>query len=244
MEQYTLCLKGTFYTLEQLDCLSGLNSLDTNVSPIATDIAADTTEDSTATELLPQIAFAGRSNVGKSSLINALGRRKSLAKVSATPGKTASINFYLAQSAKPDFKPFYLVDLPGYGYAKRSKAEREKWAALINAYLENSKNLIALCILLDCRLEPQAADLELIAYARSINLDFLALLTKADKCGANEQAKRQAQWKRLLAGKNPILTSAIPAKTEANSVKKRPVASGLASVWEAMNRLTARAFQA
>ncbi|MDR2825401.1 MAG: ribosome biogenesis GTP-binding protein YihA/YsxC, partial [Deltaproteobacteria bacterium] len=187
---YTLSLKGTFYTLEQI------NELCQGQNP---DLYPD----------LPQIAFAGRSNVGKSSLINALGGRKGLAKVSATPGKTASINFYLAQNQNPAFKNFYLVDLPGYGYAKRSKAERAKWADLINAYLQNSHRLLALCVLLDCRLEPQDADLELLAFARSLKLKLLPLLTKADKCGANEQAGRQNQWKKLLAGQSPLLTSAV-----------------------------------
>lgn len=223
--KYTLSLRGTFHSLEQLRAFTGGRRREQNAEPSAEPPAE-----------LPEIAFAGRSNVGKSSLINALGGRRNLARVSATPGKTASVNFYLAQGRGPDFKSFYLVDLPGYGYARRSKAERIKWAALINAYLQNSRNLAALCILLDCRLEPQDSDLELISFARSMNLELLPLLTKADKCGAAAQAKRQAQWKKLLAGRSPLLTSAIPPKnrpgTEEHSAAQR--GTGLDKVWEAL----------
>ena len=100
-----------------------------------------------------QIALAGRSNVGKSSLVNALARRKQLAKISATPGKTRSINFY---RVAPD--GFSLVDLPGYGYAKCSQEERKSWAKLIEYYLTNTPTLKALALLLDCRIPPQALD--------------------------------------------------------------------------------------
>ena len=98
-----------------------------------------------------QIALAGRSNVGKSSLVNALARRKQLAKISATPGKTRSINFY---RVAPD--GFSLVDLPGYGYAKCSQEERKSWAKLIEYYLTNTPTLKALALLLDCRIPPRA----------------------------------------------------------------------------------------
>ncbi|MDR1242508.1 MAG: ribosome biogenesis GTP-binding protein YihA/YsxC [Deltaproteobacteria bacterium] len=227
--QYTLSLQGTFYTLEQLRKLS-----------LEPDSGADVRPG--ALPDLPQIAFAGRSNVGKSSLINALAGRKGLAKVSSTPGKTSSINFYMAQSNAPGFNDFYLVDLPGYGYAKRSKAERIKWDALINAYLQNSKRLAALCVLLDCRLEPQDSDLNLIAFARSINLKLLPLLTKADKCGSDAQAGRKLQWTKLLAGQSPLLTSALPEKPrspkeEYGQGKRR---TNLDQVWEAMHGLAAQ----
>ena len=108
-----------------------------------------------------QIALAGRSNVGKSSLINALAGRKKLAKVSATPGKTRSVNFYRVEPYK-----FYLVDLPGYGYARASHEERRKWAKLLEHYLADCKTLKALALLLDCRLPPQKLELELESFAR------------------------------------------------------------------------------
>lgn len=181
--QYTLTLEDTIYTKQQL-----------MASPLMRQ---------------PQIALAGRSNVGKSSLINALGGRKQLAKVSATPGKTASINFYMVEPGG-----FYLVDLPGYGYAQRSKTERQKWAELINDYLLQAPNLAALGILLDCRLEPQNADLDLIGYARKLGLPLLPVLTKADKCNQKERMTSQKRWQALLAGQKPLLTSASgPAAT-------------------------------
>lgn len=148
-----------------------------------------------------QIALAGRSNVGKSSLINALAGRKKLAKVSSTPGKTRSVNYYLVEP-----HGFYLVDLPGYGYARASHAEREKWAKLLERYLSGCSSLKALALLLDCRLPPQKLDLNLASYARVCRLPLLPVLTKADKCNQRERAARQKEWQDLL-GSRPVLTS-------------------------------------
>ena len=142
-----------------------------------------------------QIALAGRSNVGKSSLVNALARRKQLAKISATPGKTRSINFY---RVAPD--GFSLVDLPGYGYAKCSQEERKSWAKLIEYYLTNTPTLKALALLLDCRIPPQALDRDLADFARGHGIPLLPVLTKADKCTQVERSKRQQEWSRLLKG--------------------------------------------
>lgn len=150
----------------------------------------------------PQIALAGRSNVGKSSLINALANRKQLAKTSSTPGKTRSVNYYRASPQN-----FLLVDLPGYGYAQCSKAEREKWAVLINKYLELTPGLKGLILLLDCRLPPQKADMALAAFAQQQRLTILPVLTKADKCTRKDQSTRQKEWEALL-GRRPLLTSA------------------------------------
>ena len=149
----------------------------------------------------PQIALAGRSNVGKSSLINALAGQKKLAKVSATPGKTRSINFY-----RVDPHGYYLVDLPGYGYARASHAERRAWAQLLEKYLAGASRLQALALLLDSRLEPQKLDLELSHFARECRLDILPILTKADKCSQRDRAARAAQWKDIL-GVPPLVTS-------------------------------------
>lgn len=148
-----------------------------------------------------QVALAGRSNVGKSSLINALAVRKKLAKVSATPGKTRSINFYRVQPHN-----FFLVDLPGYGYARASHSERRAWATLLEKYLSTCTNLRALALLLDSRLPPQKLDLELAAFARSCELTLLPILTKGDKCNQRERAARQAEWGDII-GVKPVITS-------------------------------------
>ena len=149
----------------------------------------------------PQIALAGRSNVGKSSLINALAGRKKLAKVSSTPGKTRSVNYY-----KVSPHNFYLVDLPGYGYARASHSEREKWAHLLERYLVECRSLKALALLLDSRLEPQALDKNLASFARTNGLNIVPVLTKADKCSQRERANRQNEWQELL-GTRPVVTS-------------------------------------
>ncbi|GAB6176715.1 ribosome biogenesis GTP-binding protein YihA/YsxC [Desulfobaculum senezii] len=150
----------------------------------------------------PQVAMAGRSNVGKSSLINSLAGRKKLAKISSTPGKTRSLNFY---KVKPD--DFYLVDLPGYGYAKCSKTEREKWAKLIDAYLKRNEWLRAVAVLLDSRLTPQKIDLELVGYLQELGIDIIPILTKADKVKQKERSQRQNQWQNILGGAKPIISS-------------------------------------
>jgi len=152
---------------------------------------------------LPQLALAGRSNVGKSSLLNKLTGRKNLAKISSTPGKTRSLNFY-----KVSPEEFYLVDLPGYGYARCSKTERDKWAALINKYLRNNARLFGVVALLDSRLPPQALDIDLIAFIRAQGIDVFPVMTKADKCKQPVRSANQAAWQRLLGSqKPPLLTS-------------------------------------
>lgn len=164
---------------------------------------------------LPQVAMAGRSNVGKSSLINALAGRKKLAKVSSTPGKTRSINFYLVKPYE-----FYLVDLPGYGYARASHKERQAWADTLEAYLSGDSNLRGLALLLDCRLTPQKLDLDLARYAENINLPLIPILTKVDKCSQKERMARQQEWQDILNIK-PLLVSASKH-------------SGLEKVWKAI----------
>ncbi|GAB1253697.1 ribosome biogenesis GTP-binding protein YihA/YsxC [Desulfovibrio falkowii] len=148
-----------------------------------------------------QIALAGRSNVGKSSLVNALAGRKKLAKVSSTPGKTRSVNFYLVEPLR-----FYLVDLPGYGYARASHSEREKWAKLLERYLTECASLKALALLLDCRLPPQQLDLNLASFAQAHGLPLVPILTKADKCNQRERAAKQKEWQNIV-GICPVLTS-------------------------------------
>ncbi len=147
---------------------------------------------------LPQLALAGRSNVGKSSLLNRLACRKSLAKTSSTPGKTRSLNFYRVSPEE-----FYLVDLPGYGYARCSKSERDKWAALITRYLRDNARLFGVIALLDSRLPPQALDIDLITYIKSQGIEVFPVMTKADKCKQPVRHANQAAWQRLLGTEKP-----------------------------------------
>ena len=134
-------------------------------------------------EDLPEIAFAGRSNVGKSSLLNLITGRKSLARVSGSPGKTRTINFYRCNDA------FRIVDLPGYGFAKVSRSESEKWGAMIEGYLENRSTLLKVVQLVDIRHKPSAQDVQMYEYLKYYGLDGIVAATKADKVGSNEKAK-------------------------------------------------------
>ena len=122
----------------------------------------------------PELSFSGRSNVGKSSLINKLCSRKNLARVSSTPGKTATINFYSVDDC-------YFVDLPGYGYAKVSNADRERWDDLINSYFEAPRHHTLLVQLIDCRHAPSADDLQMLKYLHYHNIPFVVALTKAQE---------------------------------------------------------------
>lgn len=121
-----------------------------------------------------EITFAGRSNVGKSTLINKIFNRKNLARVSAVPGKTATINFYQLEHV-------YFVDLPGYGYAKVAKSEKERWAGLIEGYLNSERDIRLIFLLIDMRHAPSADDLHMIDYLVEAELPFVVILTKADK---------------------------------------------------------------
>lgn len=143
----------------------------------------------------PQVALAGRSNVGKSSLINCLANQKKLAKISSTPGKTQSVNFFRINPGG-----YTLVDLPGYGYARRSQTERAKWGQLIEHFLTANPGLKAVAVLLDVRVTPQQSDLELVSWLRHQNIPILPVLTKCDKVNQREQAARQREWRDLLGG--------------------------------------------
>ena len=131
----------------------------------------------------PEIAFAGKSNVGKSSLINALMNRKSYARISATPGKTQTINFYSINDE------MYLVDLPGYGYAKVSEAEKQKWGKLIERYLQESKQLKAVFLLIDIRHEPSANDVMMYDWIVRQGFYPVIIATKADKIKRSQLQK-------------------------------------------------------
>lgn len=141
----------------------------------------------------PEYAFIGRSNVGKSSLINMLCRNKKLAKTSATPGKTLLINHFIIN------KEWYLVDLPGYGYAKRSKSEVAKLDQMIRGYILGREQLVNVFVLIDIRLEPQAIDVEFINWLGLSNIPFSLVFTKADKLSqAKARANVAAYEKKML----------------------------------------------
>ena len=149
---------------------------------------------------LKEIAFAGRSNVGKSSLLNLLTGRKKLAKVSGSPGKTRTINFYVINDA------FRIVDLPGYGYAKVSKSMSQDWGAMIEKYLQGRENLLKVVQLVDIRHEPSKQDVEMYEYLRYYGLDGIVVATKADKVSRNQIPKQIKQIKQTLRlGKDDIV---------------------------------------
>ena len=132
-----------------------------------------------------EIAFSGRSNVGKSSLINKIFNRKNLARVSAVPGKTATINFY-------SFGGIYAVDLPGYGYAKRSQSDKIRWSSLIEGYLTSERDIGLIFQLIDIRHPPSKDDLQMIDFMVEIELPFVIIFTKADKLSNNQRKERMA----------------------------------------------------
>ena len=141
----------------------------------------------------PEYAFIGRSNVGKSSLINMLTRNSKLAKTSATPGKTLLINHFLIN------REWYLVDLPGYGYAKRSKKEVARLQQIINGYLLQRQQLVNVFVLVDIRLEAQKIDLEFINWLGQSSVPFSIVFTKADKLSAGKAAAQVEAYKKVLS---------------------------------------------
>lgn len=141
---------------------------------------------------MPEFAFIGRSNVGKSSLINMLTQQKSLAKVSSTPGKTRLINHFLIDDS------WYLVDLPGYGYARVSKEARKGFSSLITTYITQRTNLAFLFVLVDSRHEPQKIDIEFITFLGENRIPFGIAFTKCDKLSANQAESNVALYKRVL----------------------------------------------
>ena len=141
---------------------------------------------------MPEIAFAGRSNVGKSSLLNLLINRKSLARVSGKPGKTRTINFYEVNGS------FRIVDLPGYGYTKASKSETESWGDMIESYLEGRKGLIKVVQLVDIRHDPSGQDIQMYGYLKHYGFDGLVAATKADKISRSETQRRLSAIRKVL----------------------------------------------
>lgn len=158
-------------------------------------------------EKFPEVVLCGRSNVGKSSFINSIFNRKNLAKISSTPGKTRSINYYLIDTN------FYVVDLPGYGYAKVSLSDRLKWGKLINDFYSSSKNITLNIHLLDSRHKPTELDIKLNAMLKNLNLPYIVLLNKADKLKQSELKScvktAEQYFPELNLSKNLFLYSAI-----------------------------------
>lgn len=140
-----------------------------------------------------EFAFIGRSNVGKSSLINLLVNRKNLAKTSSTPGKTQTINHFIINNA------WYLVDLPGYGYASISRSKSQSWGPMIEMYLKKRTNLMTTFVLLDPRLEPQPIDLDFIQWMGTQGIPFSLVFTKVDKISRGQLAQTRTLWENKLS---------------------------------------------
>ena len=166
----------------------------------------------------PEIAFAGKSNVGKSSLINTLVNRKKLARTSSTPGRTQSINFFRFG------KTLYLVDLPGYGFARVPTRVKESWREMVETYLIRRPTLKAVVVILDIRRDPASGDIDLIHWLQSYNIHPIIVLTKADKLSRQQAKKRAGLIAGELAGISPDAPVVFSAKTR----------QGKDEIWERM----------
>ena len=155
-------------------------------------IISNTNVDACPAPDFPEYAFVGRSNVGKSSLINMLTGKKKLAKISGTPGKTQLINHFLIN------KEWYIVDLPGYGYAKVSKSDRKKWKKFISQYFTQRTNMICAFVLIDARLPPQKIDIEFMGWLGKNGIPFNMVFTKIDKLSSTEFGKNLTTYKKNM----------------------------------------------
>ena len=178
-----------------------------------------------------EAAFIGRSNVGKSSLINSLCRRNGLARVSATPGKTQTINFYELEAKRTDEglderAKFYLVDLPGYGFAKTNRNNKEQWSGFISKYLSGSDNLGLVCQLIDIRHKPMESDLECYQWLKDCGLRVQIVLTKSDKLSKNADKKKKALFKREMGlSEDDIITYTSSQHTNRGELINRIMAA-------------------
>jgi GTP-binding protein len=170
---------------------------------------------------MPEIAFAGRSNVGKSSLINTLVGRKNLAKTSNTPGRTQLINFFSINETVS------FVDLPGYGFAKVSKVLKKDWGDMVEAYLRERKNLVLVILILDIRHDPSADDLSLRDWLANYRLPYMHVLTKADKLSNNQAIARRREIEKCLQLSGGIRTILFSAKTQ----------KGKSEIWQVIDDL-------
>lgn len=151
----------------------------------------------------PEIAFLGRSNVGKSSLMNSLLQVTGLARTSSTPGRTQSLNFFLINEA------FYFVDLPGYGYAKVSRDKRQEWGRLIEKYLAERQQLVLSILIVDARHEPSPLDIQMKTWLQHFELPYLVVSTKADKLSLNERRKSWQLAKKVLNTESIVQYSSV-----------------------------------
>ena len=168
-----------------------------------------------------EIAFAGRSNVGKSSLINKVFNRKNLARVSAVPGKTATINFY-------SLKNIYLVDLPGYGYAKVAKSDKVRWSGLIEGYLHDDRDLRLVFQLIDMRHPPTGDDIHMINFLIESEMPFAIVFTKADKLSKREREERMAGFAAEIPYFDDIEKVEFSAQTGEGAEKIRQIIEEIA----------------
>lgn len=164
-------------------------------------LASAVRKDQYPAEKKPEFVFIGRSNVGKSSLINSLTRVKNLARVSSQPGKTQTINFYELGAKLPgeeERRSFYLVDLPGYGYARTGHEKRKLWSSFIEEYLKTSEQLQFVCQLIDIRHAPMASDIEMFQWLVRAGIPVLVIATKADKIGKQAREKQVREIQKAL----------------------------------------------
>lgn len=170
---------------------------------------------------LPEFAFSGRSNVGKSSLINKIFNRKSLAKVSSVPGKTATINFYSLDGC-------YMVDLPGYGYAKVAKSDKDRWSGLIEGYLNSDRQLMLVFQLIDMRHPPSKDDMMMLEYLIETECPFVIVFTKADKLSKKQREERLAGFAKEIPSFEDITSVVFSAETGEGADEIRSIISELA----------------
>lgn len=174
----------------------------------------------------PEIAFSGRSNVGKSSLINKIMNRKQLARVSAVPGKTVTINFF-------ELENIYIVDLPGYGYAKVAKIEKARWAELIEGYLADDRQLELVFQLVDFRHKPTADDIMMINFLIDSEIPFVIVLTKADKLSKRERAERREALMNEIPCADQITMIEASAETGEGMEEIRGIITDIAESFDA-----------
>jgi len=182
---------------------------------------------------LPEFAFIGRSNVGKSSLINLLTSRKSLAKTSSVPGKTQLINHFQINTDHDKRPEFLLVDLPGYGFAKTSKKKRETFTPMITSYIKGAQRLVYLYLLIDCRHPDQKIDHEFIEFLGVEGIPFGIVLTKADKLSKNQQMASASKLRKILKKD----WEELPSIYFSSSLQKQGVEELLSSIEDILNRI-------